>query len=284
MLIRGLRHESISVRSRWERRTVATRRPVREEHDEHWMIFALESQTAFSAALILDDGHVSQFGRLPAGSASFRLTVRLSFMPFDWHESDAVDVGLYQDVTAFAGIFVKLGRHLCKGTGLTDQRKCTRQVLSPWMVPRYRRSKPSLTFGVSPTWSLVMHRFSSVTSRGPRRPLRDDAEEYVLHSDHEHRASVIASGLHLRVAQTLSRAARILTYVLRSSPISPGRYRHTSTPFPRLVPMEMIPPKTCSPMRLDRPADTPTPSLDTAQRIVGSPEQSGPDTAGSTKP
>jgi len=108
MLIPGLDHEPVSLRARWESKTVATRSPVRGEHDEHWVTFDLESESPFVAALLLDDGEVSQFGRLPAGAQSSRLTVRLYFTPVDWHRSDAVNVGLYQsDDAGGAGISVR---------------------------------------------------------------------------------------------------------------------------------------------------------------------------------
>jgi hypothetical protein len=92
----GLRHEPVALTGAWERKTVATRHPVRGEHAEWRWKATLRADAPFVAAVILETTDRLWHGRLPASLADPELSLDLAFGPWDWHTSPTVQVSFMQ--------------------------------------------------------------------------------------------------------------------------------------------------------------------------------------------
>jgi hypothetical protein len=109
----GFAHYSVDIGAEWRSKTVATRTPVIATHEEWQLDVQLEcTSSPVVLALIVGVHDRATYARLHRSNAEHTASLRLSFGPRDWFESDAVDVRLSQrghDGSAIAGIQVENG-------------------------------------------------------------------------------------------------------------------------------------------------------------------------------
>jgi hypothetical protein len=109
----GFAHYPVDIGAEWRAKTVATRTPAVASHDEWQLDVQLEcTLSPVVLALIVGVHGRATYARLHRSNADHMASLRLSFTPRDWFESDGVDVRLSQRSkggSAIAGIQVEDG-------------------------------------------------------------------------------------------------------------------------------------------------------------------------------
>ena len=93
----GFTRYPVDIGAEWRSKTVATRAPVTATHEEWQLDVQLEcTLSPLVLALIVGVHERATYARLHRSNAEHTASLRLSFAPRDWFESDAVDVRLSQ--------------------------------------------------------------------------------------------------------------------------------------------------------------------------------------------
>ncbi len=93
----GFAHHPVEVVAEWRSKTVATRTPEVGWHEQWQLDFRFEcTSSPILLALIVQLHNGGTYDRLHRSNADHAPSLRLSFAPRDWFESDVVDITLSQ--------------------------------------------------------------------------------------------------------------------------------------------------------------------------------------------
>jgi len=98
----ALRHERLQCAVEWRPKRVTTRSPIVGTHEEWALYFNFSCATEILLAVVLRVGSKGSFGRLGGQAAATHSEARLAITPYAWHESDDVQVSLFQRGTSWS--------------------------------------------------------------------------------------------------------------------------------------------------------------------------------------
>jgi hypothetical protein len=102
--ISDLQRFPVQVQSFWKSKIVTTDPPKYYPHTEYSIIYdLLSTDTVFLAVLMLRSRDKLNYQRFWRSAANASLTINLSFFPWDWKQSDKVQISFYQQVPIQGG-------------------------------------------------------------------------------------------------------------------------------------------------------------------------------------